>query len=63
LKYFHKAERHHRRGNHIFVCSAVALQSLIESKIEEMPFLKGGRVFGKWWKEGRCLRQWKRPSA
>jgi hypothetical protein len=28
-----------------FVCSAVALQSLIESKIEEMPFLKGGRVF------------------
>ncbi|HET6839699.1 MAG TPA: hypothetical protein VFH41_08170 [Bradyrhizobium sp.] len=28
-----------------FVCSALALQSLIESKIEEMPFLKGGHVF------------------
>jgi hypothetical protein len=28
-----------------FVCSAIALQSLIEAKIEEMPFLKGGRVF------------------
>ena len=28
-----------------FVCSTLALQSLIEAKIEEMPFLKGGRVF------------------
>ena len=27
------------------VCCALALQSLIESKIEEMPFLKGGRAF------------------
>ena len=29
------------------VCSALALQSLIVSKIEEMPFLKGGRAFWK----------------
>ena len=28
-----------------FVCSVIAVQSVIESKIEEMPFLKGGRVF------------------
>jgi hypothetical protein len=28
-----------------FVCSALALQSLIQSKIEEMPMLKGGHVF------------------
>lgn len=28
-----------------FVCSALALQSMIETKIEEMSFLKGGRVF------------------
>jgi hypothetical protein len=27
------------------VCSVLVLQSLIESKIEELPFLKGGRVF------------------
>jgi hypothetical protein len=27
------------------VCSVIAVQSLIESKIEEMPFLKGGHVF------------------
>jgi hypothetical protein len=27
------------------VCSVLFLQSLIESKIEDMPFLKGGHVF------------------